>query len=81
MMASLESAKMELETWYALRKTDADLVGAVKETYDNLMTRADTEINQFNGGLKPIRNAMVPQLVLDNLCFNYELRSHHSTCT
>ena len=59
---SLSSVKMELETWYAKRFEDKDLVGPVKDTYDQLMTQADSEINIYTGSIKSIRSAMAPQL-------------------
>lgn len=59
---SLSSTKMELETWYAKRYEDKDIKGPVKDTYDQLMTQADSELNQYTGSIKSIRTAMAPQL-------------------
>ena len=62
MSTSLEACKMELETWYSKRYQDKDIVGAVKETYDQLMAHGDNELTAYNAAIKPIRNAMEPHL-------------------
>lgn len=56
---SLDKTKTELEAWYARRYEDKDLVGAVKDTYDQLLAKADNEITAFNGTVKSIRSAVV----------------------
>ena len=59
-MEGLDAAKIALETWYAKRIPEKDIVDAVKTTYDELMALGDQEINRFTGTTKSIRNAMVP---------------------
>ena len=71
----LEAAKMSLETWYAKRIEDKDIVDEVKETYDSLMNLADNELNQFTGSMKSIRTAMATQQVMC-IIYNYELKIH-----
>lgn len=62
---ALEAVKTELETWYAQRIPDNQIVGAVKETYDGLMARADGELNSFAGTAKTIRSAVIPNFNID----------------
>ena len=59
-MEGLDAAKIALETWYAKRIPEKDIVDGVKTTYDDLMALGDQEINRFMGTTKSIRNAMVP---------------------
>ena len=59
LQVSLDATKLELETWYAKRYEDKDLVGEVKETHDTLVCRADQGINHFMGTVKSIRTALV----------------------
>ena len=67
-MASLEAIKIELETWYSKRVPDAEILGAIKDTYDDLMNRADGEINRFTGTTKTIKTAIVSQSNLSCTC-------------
>ena len=68
-LTRLEAIKTELETWYAKRIPDNEIVDAIKVTYDDLMTRADQEINSFTGTYKTIRTAIVPQQMWVKILF------------
>lgn len=54
----LSSVKLQLETFYAKRHADKDIVEAVKEEYDSLMSAADRVLNTFAGCMKTVRTAM-----------------------
>lgn len=56
----LENAKISLETWYAKRYPEAEIVGAVKEEYERHMGTAEKVLQQYNGKSKQIRSAMAP---------------------
>lgn len=62
MNVSLDTAKLQLESFYAQRHEEKDIVGTIKDSYDELMVLADNEINQFTGSIKSIKSAMVPHL-------------------
>ena len=55
----LEQCKMNMESWYALRIPDAEIVGDQRERYDESMNEADKHIGDFMGTMKTIRNAIV----------------------
>eukprot|EP00435_Cladocopium_sp_Y103_P052853 s438_g16.t1 len=54
----LESVKTELETWYANRYEESQMVGAIKETFESLMSRADAQISSYSGIAKTIRGSV-----------------------
>ena len=55
----LESVKTELETWYANRYEESQITGPVKDTFENLMSRADAQISSYTGIAKTIRGSVV----------------------
>ena len=59
---TLEATKLELESWYANRYTDEQVIGdaSLKEQHDTLVLHADNVLHQYQGTSKNIRSACVP---------------------
>ena len=69
---NLETVKMELESFYSQRHEDKDIVGPVRESYDEFVVKADSALNQFGGAMKSIRSALASSFACISTLVWYE---------
>ena len=62
MLAQLNAVKMELDTFCAKRHADKDIVEAIKEEYDLLMSKGDHVLSSFGSCMRRVRAAMAVRL-------------------
>ena len=57
----LENTKLALETWYARKLEEANIVGEEKDYYDKLMNDMDNAIRDYNAKTAAIRKGPVTE--------------------
>ncbi|CAE7853418.1 unnamed protein product, partial [Symbiodinium necroappetens] len=62
---SIETARTQLEAWYARKLEDEDIVGDEKRVYEDVMRDVDNAFVALNGKIKAVKTATVPVTKLD----------------